>query len=65
MRIEANYGKGTFIGSWQGECIYKNDKIIGYTATHGRVTATAPTMHEAIALCACGVYQAKFIQSND
>lgn len=33
-----------------------------YTATHGRVSATAPTMHEAIALCLNGVYQVKFIK---
>lgn len=32
------------------------------TATHGRVSATAPTMHEAIALCACGVGQAKNVK---
>ena len=35
---------------------------IGYTATHGRVSATAPTMHEAIALCACGVGQVKNVK---
>lgn len=74
MRIEAKYDR-RHIDQWFAEnpndfgfscCMthpYLQPIFIGYTATHGRVSATAPTMHEAIALCLNGVYQVKFIKN--
>lgn len=68
MIIEANWEEYTiyehrlsFLGNVATFPILHWD-FIGYTATHGRVSATAPTMHEAIALCACGVGQVKNVK---
>ena len=61
MRVEPVMEESRLLGSVYGR-MYWEYRVSHYIATHGRVTATAPTMHEAIALCLNGVYQLTYIK---